>query len=71
MKNQIKVHDGIVGTVILLSVILAYTVDIRWVFLAGGVSLAMISSAFTGFCPVYFILNQCMPCSDGQGKCSS
>ena len=67
MKNKIKVHDGIVGAVILLSVILAYTVDSRWAMLAGAVAVLMVASAFTGFCPVYFILGKCMPC--GEDKC--
>lgn len=68
MKNKIKVHDGIVGAVILLSVILAYKVDITWLWLAGVVSALMVASAFTGFCPVYAILNKIMP-SDSKDKC--
>jgi hypothetical protein len=68
MKNKIKVHDGIVGAVILLSVILAYKVDITWLWLAGVIAVLMIASAFTGFCPVYCILNKIMP-SDGKDKC--
>ncbi len=69
MKNKIKIHDGIVGAVILLSVVLAYTVDAQWLILAGVVAVLIISSAFTGFCPVYFVINKAMPCNDG--KCSS
>jgi len=68
MKNKIKVHDGIVGAIILLSIILAYTVDSRWAMLAGAVSVLMVISAFTGFCPVYFVLNKFMPCSDEKCK---
>ena len=71
MKNKIKVHDGIVGAVILLSVILAYSVDARWIGLAGVIAVLMISSAFTGFCPVYFVINKIMPCGEGESKCSS
>ncbi len=68
MKNKIKVHDGIVGSLIVLSVILGIKVNAQWIYLAGAVGLLMISSAFTGFCPVYFILNKVMP-SDGEKSC--
>ncbi len=61
MQSKIKMHDGIVGTVYLLSVILAFTIDIQWLFLAGVVAVLQISSAFTGFCPVYYVLNKLMP----------
>lgn len=69
MKNKIKVHDGIVGALILVSVLLTVNVDPRWVYLAGAVSILMIISAFTGFCPVYFILDQIMP-NKGDKCCS-
>lgn len=61
MQTKIKIHDGIVGTVILLSVVLALTVNVQWLYLAGVISVLMVASAFTGFCPVYFILNKMMP----------
>lgn len=59
--NKIKTHDGIVGALYLLSVVLAFTVNIQWLYLAGAVALLQISSAFTGFCPVYFVLDKMMP----------
>lgn len=68
MKNKIKVHDGIVGAVILLSVVLAYTVSSQWLALAAIVSVLMIASAFTGFCPVYCILDQIMPGDKEKGR---
>lgn len=68
MKNKIKVHDGIVGACILLSVILSYTVDVRWLILAAVIAVLMVASAFTGFCPVYAILNKVMPSGDGEKK---
>jgi hypothetical protein len=64
MQNKIKIHDGIVGAINLTSVVLALKVDLQWIYVAGAVSALMISSAFTGFCPVYFILNKIMP--DGK-----
>jgi hypothetical protein len=66
MKNKIKVHDGVVGALILLSVVLALKVDIQWIYLAGAVSILMILSSVTGFCPVYFILNKVMPQSNDK-----
>ena len=68
MKNKVKVHDGIVGATILLSIVLGIKVDPAWLWLAGVTSVLMIASAFTGFCPVYFILNKIMP-SDSKDKC--
>ena len=64
MKKKIKVHDGIVGCVIFLSVVLGVTVNSAWLWVAGIISVLMIISAFTGFCPVYFILNKFMPSDD-------
>ena len=61
MKNKIKLHDGIVGAVILASVILGIAVNPPWLYVAGGIGALMVSSAFTGFCPVYFVLNKMLP----------
>ena len=61
MKKKIKIHDGIVGSIILSSVILALTVNVAWLYLAGAIGGLMISSTFTGFCPVYFVLNRVLP----------
>ena len=69
MKNKIKLHDGIVGTTILLSIVLAVQFSPEWLWLAAIVSLLMISSAFTGFCPVYFVINKMMPDGNDKEKC--
>ena len=63
MKTQtkIKIHDGIVGAVILASVVLGLVVNAQWLYVAGVIGALMISSAFTGFCPVYFVLNKVVP----------
>lgn len=63
MKNKIKIHDGIVGAVIASSIGLGLAVATPWLYVAGGIGLLMISSAFTGFCPVYFVLNKIWPTS--------
>ncbi len=56
-----KIHDGIVGFVILACVVLGVTVAPAWLYVAGGIGALMVSSAFTGFCPVYFVLNKLLP----------
>ena len=61
---ELKVHDGIVGALILLSVAAGMMVNPVWYWLAGVISVAMIQSAFTGFCPVHFILSKVMPAAD-------
>ena len=66
MKPITKVHDGIVGAIILSSVVLALKVNFQWIYLAGAVSVLMISSTFTGFCPVYFILHKIMPATGSE-----
>lgn len=66
MQTKIKVHDGIVGATILLSVVLAMKVNPQWLYLAGVISVLMVFSALTGFCPVYFILNKVMPAADAK-----
>lgn len=66
MKTKIKIHDGIVGLVILSSVLLGIAVATEWLYVAGGIGALMVSSAFTGFCPVYFVLNKLIPTTSTQ-----
>lgn len=61
MQTRVRVHDGIVGLIYLVSIVLGATVDLQWLYLAGAVAVLQILSTFTGFCPVYFILNRMMP----------
>jgi hypothetical protein len=61
MKNKIKIHDGIVGVTYLVSILLAVLININWLYLAGAVAVLQIMSMFTGFCPVYYVLDKTMP----------
>lgn len=61
MDSKTKLHDGIVGAIYLLSIILGVTVNIQWLIIAGVVAVLQIMSSFTGFCPVYYILNKVLP----------
>ena len=60
VQTKIRIHDGIVGAIYLLSIILAVTLNIQWLYLAGAVAVLQILSSFTGFCPVYYGLNKFM-----------
>lgn len=53
-----KLHDGIVGALIAGGVALGYWVSPAWLWLPGLVGLALVQSAFTGFCPVYYTLDR-------------
>ena len=61
---ELKVHDGIVGAFTLSSVIAGVMVDPAWFWLAGVIGAVMISSAFTGFCPLHFLLSKVMPAAN-------
>ena len=63
-KAKIRMHDAIVGVLYAISVILAFNVNIQWLYLAAGVAALQIISPLTKFCPVYFILNKMMPDSE-------
>lgn len=57
-----RIHDGIVGAVITLGIALGYSLHPAWLFLPGAIGVTLIQSAFTGFCPVYFLLDRtCAP----------
>ncbi len=58
MSKRTKVHDGIVGLIVLCSAVMAQLVDPRWLALAGLTGLVMISSVFTGFCPVHYVVGK-------------
>jgi hypothetical protein len=62
--TKIRLHDAIVGLLYGLSVVLALTLNIQWLYLAGAVAALQIISPITKFCPVYFVLNKFMPDSE-------
>ncbi len=51
-------HDLIVGGAITLGVLLGYVFSSAWFLLSGLIGVALIQSAFTGFCPVYYAMDQ-------------
>lgn len=46
------------GTVVLLSLLLAYFVNPLWLWLAAFVGANLLQSSFTGFCPLAFVLKR-------------
>ena len=58
---ELKVHDGIVGALTLLSVVAGVMLNPVWFWLAGVLGAVMLSSAFTGFCPLHFLLSKILP----------
>jgi len=61
---ELKVHDGIIGAVTLSSVVAGVMVNPAFFWLAGVIGAVMLSSAFTGFCPLHFLLSKVMPAAD-------
>jgi hypothetical protein len=58
MGNNTRLHDGIVGALILTSTLLGFYVAPTWHWVTAIVALLMLQSTFTGFCPVYFVLGK-------------
>ncbi|GAA3950102.1 DUF2892 domain-containing protein [Chitinophaga oryziterrae] len=54
MKERIV--RAVAGTLVLISIILAYTVNINWLWLGAFVGVNLLQSAFTKFCPLEMIL---------------
>lgn len=58
MNTKRRIHDGIAGAVIALGTALGYYVDPLWLLVPGILGATLLQSGFTGFCPVYFILDR-------------
>ena len=58
MNTKRRLHDGIVGVVMTAGVGLGYWVDPLWLLVPGVLGVTLLQSAFTGFCPVYFLLEK-------------
>ncbi len=49
---------GIAGLFILLSLLLVYLVDCRWIIFTAFIGLNLLQSAFTNWCPMMTILRK-------------
>ncbi len=61
MTKKIKIHDGIIGALLSVTALLAFTVDPRFLWLTAATGLIMVQSSFTGFCPVHYLVNKALP----------
>jgi len=61
MTRRVRVHDGIIGVLLMGSIALASFVDPRFSWLVVLTGAIMLSSTFTGFCPVHFAVSKMMP----------
>ena len=53
-----RIIRAVAGTLVLASVVLAFTVHIQWLFLGAFVGLNLLQSSFTRFCPLEQILKK-------------
>jgi hypothetical protein len=58
MGENTRLHDLVVGLLVLGGTLLAAFVHPLWIWLTGIVGVLLISSYFTGFCPVYYALGK-------------
>jgi hypothetical protein len=58
VNKKRRIHDGIAGAVITVGVLLGYYVNPVWLLVPGVLGVALVQSAFTGFCPVYYTLDK-------------
>ncbi len=61
MTKQTKFHDGIIALLNLSSLALGYYVDPRFLAIAAADGVVMVSSLFTGFCPVHYTVGKVFP----------
>ena len=53
-----RIHDGIVGALVIFGVILGVFSNSFWLLIPAIIGIALFQSAFTGFCPVYYTLDK-------------
>mgnify|MGYP003967304779 FL=1 len=58
MNTKRRIHDGVAGAVVTIGVVLGYWIDPVWLLVPGLLGVTLVQSAFTGFCPVYFLLDK-------------
>ena len=58
MNTKRRIHDGIAEAVVTIWVALGQWSNPLWLLVPGLLGVTLVQSAFTGFCPVYFILDR-------------
>lgn len=62
-----KIVRAVAGTMVLISVLLAFNVSIQWLWLAVFVGFNLLQSTVTRFCPLEKILDKFGVPSNGSG----
>jgi hypothetical protein len=71
MVTSRKVHDGVVGAITVLSVGLGYFFSAAWLWIPTLLGLTLLQSSFTGFCPLYFVLDRYLGRLTGGAVCGA
>ncbi|WP_336406983.1 YgaP family membrane protein [Gallaecimonas mangrovi] len=58
MMNIDKWVMGFAGTVVLVSLLLAWVLSPYWLWLTAFVGLNLVQASFTGFCPLAMVLKK-------------
>ena len=58
MGPHTKLHDGIIGVLLVVGALLSFYSNIAFVLILGAIGVVMIQSAITGFCPIYYTLGK-------------
>ena len=64
-----RIVRTVAGTFVLLSITLAYLINIHWLWFTAFVGFNLIQSSFTGFCPLEKILDRLNVAKEGKGCC--
>jgi hypothetical protein len=73
MIGKMKLENAIrimAGSMVLLSIALAFWVNLSWLLLTAFVGFNLVQSAFTGFCPAELIFRRLGVGKGGAGCCS-
>lgn len=54
-----RILRGIAGTFLIISLLLAHFVSPLWLWFTAFIGLNLLQSAFTNWCPMMWILQQC------------
>jgi len=52
-----RIVRAVAGTIVLVSIVLAYYISLQWLWLAVFVGVNLLQSSFTKFCPLEKILD--------------
>jgi hypothetical protein len=53
-----RIIRAVAGSIVLISILLAYFVSVKWLFLTGFVGLNLLQSSVTRFCPLEKVLKK-------------